>query len=150
MSSFLEDLDINCNPFYVQVDKCVKVLVFQTNTPDEIIRLIFTDGLNKTYDYIAISDSSGFVEINTSIFPIGVFNPYRGILKLEGWVEGTSPKQPVYFLSDTFAYRTLHIEVMDSYVVNYNIPEYKFYDLSTYICCCRGDCFYNPCQNDDE
>lgn len=146
MSYYIEQLPQFCEPLSVKFSQCAKTIIFQTDTPNEALTLVFTTFQGKEYIYETISDNNGIVQVDLSEFPEGLFNPYVGYFDLKAFVSGLGNARRVLFINDYGKYPALSIKVVVANYVNTTLPEPFVIDTVEYVCCCSAVCYINRCE----
>lgn len=141
-------IDINCTSLNVSVPDCIDILCFPTNLSDLDIIVYIYDAKGRVWSATAHTDTDGFVDLDLTQFPRGLFNPFAGDFLFAVVPVGLGLSQRGFFASQTELHPAMRVTFQDSHRVNYAFsPVNRFcVDTGVFVCCCDTT-KTNPCAH---
>ena len=146
MSYIIEEQNIVCECLKTQLPTCVENIIIPINLADVQILVYILDKFNNEYIYATYSDQDGYITIDTSLFPMGMFNSYSGDFIFYITLLNDPKSERQYFRSPNGYYPCLRVSVRETKYVNvYSYTDYIL-DMGTFVCCCK-ETQRTPCEN---
>ena len=130
---------------------CIEFFALPINDIATDVVVYFRDKFDKEKVFIATSDGSGWVTIDTKEFPDGYFNPYAGTFQIYYHKLGDPKNRRGFFRDGTYLYPLLNISVVDTDFVNGYLNGTYYVDTNTFVCCCNipaSEAFCNSLVSD--
>lgn len=146
MSYIYTQLPIICDCFETTLPTCVDSITIPINLSDVDIMVYLKDKFGHEYLFATNSDQDGYLTIDLTQYPAGMFNKDAGQFLLSISLLNDAKSERQYFRTRYGYYPCLKINVVSTFYVNTTAYTNYILDMDKFVCCC-SETQRTPCEN---